>query len=123
MRHVGQVDNLLLLFARALDIIFTMLKVDRFREAEDWRCRNAVLIIADSPGYDLYRWLEPDLKHSRIGQMWPSDKSRSCDPLTHLHPLPQGFQIAFARRFRSGGPNFVALILAKINPGTSQNLD
>lgn len=33
------------------------------RVVEDWKCGNAVLIIVDSLGYDLYRWLEPDLKH------------------------------------------------------------
>ena len=33
------------------------------RKVEDWKCRNAILIIVDSLGYDLYRWLEPDLKH------------------------------------------------------------
>ena len=28
----------------------------------DWECRNVVLIIVDSLGYDLYRWLEPRLR-------------------------------------------------------------
>ena len=28
----------------------------------DWGCRNVVLVIIDSLGYDLYRWLEPRLE-------------------------------------------------------------
>ncbi len=30
-------------------------------EITDWGCRNVILIIVDSLGYDLYKWLEPDL--------------------------------------------------------------
>lgn len=29
----------------------------------EWGCDKALLIIVDSLGYDLYRWLEPDLNH------------------------------------------------------------
>lgn len=32
-------------------------------EAVGWGCRNVVLIIVDSLGYDLYKWLEMDLKN------------------------------------------------------------
>jgi hypothetical protein len=32
-------------------------------EVEGWACRNAVLVIVDSLGYDLYKWLEPELKN------------------------------------------------------------
>jgi predicted AlkP superfamily pyrophosphatase or phosphodiesterase len=28
-----------------------------------WGCRNVILAIVDSLGYDLYRWLEPDLRN------------------------------------------------------------
>ena len=34
-------------------------------EVINWGCKNAILIIVDSLGYDLYRWLEPDLKVMR----------------------------------------------------------
>jgi hypothetical protein len=32
------------------------------KDVDVWKCRNAVLAIVDSLGYDLYRWLEPELK-------------------------------------------------------------
>jgi len=32
-------------------------------EMESWNCQSAVLAIVDSLGYDLYKWLEPDLKN------------------------------------------------------------
>ena len=62
MRHVSQVD-IAPTIARVLDINIHNVDGRPIREVEDWRCRNAILIIVDSLGYDLYRWLEPDLKH------------------------------------------------------------
>ncbi|MGA9097859.1 MAG: alkaline phosphatase family protein [Methanotrichaceae archaeon] len=32
-------------------------------EVTGWECKNVILIIVDSLGYELYRWLEPDLKN------------------------------------------------------------
>lgn len=32
-------------------------------EVMGWGCKNVILVIVDSLGYDLYRWLEPDLKN------------------------------------------------------------
>ncbi len=34
-------------------------------EVMDWGCRNVILIIVDSLGYNLYRWLEPEMKNMR----------------------------------------------------------
>ena len=31
-------------------------------EVESWECKHAFLVIVDSLGYDLYKWLEPELK-------------------------------------------------------------
>jgi len=43
---------------------------------EKWGCRNVVLIIIDSLGYDLYQWLEPQLESiPSIGKRWPSPES------------------------------------------------
>lgn len=32
-------------------------------EVIGWECRNVILVIVDSLGYDLYRWLEPDMRN------------------------------------------------------------
>ncbi len=62
MRHVRQVD-IAPTIARVLGMTIHNVDGRPIREVEDWKCRNAILIIVDSLGYDLYRWLEPDLKH------------------------------------------------------------
>ncbi|VVB64096.1 Type I phosphodiesterase / nucleotide pyrophosphatase [uncultured archaeon] len=62
MRHISQVD-IAPTIARVLGITIRNVDGRPIRGVEDWKCRNAVLIIVDSLGYDLYRWLEPDLKH------------------------------------------------------------
>ena len=62
MRHVSQVD-IAPTIAQVLGITIHNVDGRPIREVNSWKCRNAVLIIVDSLGYDLYRWLEPDLKH------------------------------------------------------------
>jgi predicted AlkP superfamily phosphohydrolase/phosphomutase len=62
MRHVSQVD-IAPTIARVLGINIHNMDGKPIREVADWKCRNAILIIVDSLGYDLYRWLETDLKH------------------------------------------------------------
>jgi hypothetical protein len=62
MRHVSQVD-IAPTIASVLGITIHNADGRPIGEVGDWKCRNAVLIIVDSLGYDLYRWLEPDLKH------------------------------------------------------------
>lgn len=62
MRNVSQVD-IAPTIARVLGITIHNVDGRPIKGVEDWKCRNAVLIIVDSLGYDLYRWLEPDLKN------------------------------------------------------------
>lgn len=49
--------------ARVLGIDLPKPDGSSIEEAVDWGCRSVVLIIVDSLGYDLYRWLEPDLQN------------------------------------------------------------
>jgi len=35
-------------------------------EVMGWRCKNAILVIVDSLGYSLFRWLEPHLQNVQI---------------------------------------------------------
>ena len=62
MRHVSQVD-IAPTIAGVLGITIQNMDGRPISEVVDWKCRNAILIIVDSLGYDLYRWLEPDLTH------------------------------------------------------------
>ncbi|MDD1752017.1 MAG: alkaline phosphatase family protein [Methanotrichaceae archaeon] len=62
MRHISQVD--------IAPTIANMLRISIHEpdgrpidEVKGWRCQNAVLAIVDSLGYDLYKWLEPELKN------------------------------------------------------------
>lgn len=32
-------------------------------DVKGWKCRNVILVIVDSLGFDLYKWLEPELKN------------------------------------------------------------
>lgn len=47
--------------ARTLGISLPRADGQPIAAVNDWGCRNAVLIIVDSLGYDLYRWLQPRL--------------------------------------------------------------
>jgi len=62
LRDVSQID-IAPTIARVLGITIHNVDGRPIGEVEDWRCRNVVLMIIDSLGYDLYRWLEPDLEH------------------------------------------------------------
>jgi arylsulfatase A-like enzyme len=56
MRPVSLVD-IAPTIARVLGITIPHVDGRPIKEVEGWNCRNAVLIIVDSLGYDLYRWL------------------------------------------------------------------
>lgn len=62
MRQVSQVD-IAPTIARVLGITIPEVDGRPIRGVEGWNCRNVVLIIVDSLGYDLYLRLEPDLKN------------------------------------------------------------
>lgn len=47
--------------ARVLGISLPQSDGHAIKKVESWGCRNVVLIIVDSLGYDLYKWLEPAL--------------------------------------------------------------
>jgi predicted AlkP superfamily pyrophosphatase or phosphodiesterase len=51
--------------ARVLDINLPEPDGRPVEDVMDWGCRNVLLVIVDSLGYDLYRWLEPDLKNMK----------------------------------------------------------
>lgn len=61
MRQVSQVD-IAPTIARCLGIDIPNPDGWPIDEVDSWRCNNAILIIVDSLGYDLYKWLEPVLK-------------------------------------------------------------
>jgi hypothetical protein len=62
MRQVSQVD-IAPTIARVLGMTIPGVDGRPIRGVESWNCRNVVLIIVDSLGYDLYLRLEPDLKN------------------------------------------------------------
>ena len=62
MRHISQVD-IAPTIARVLRISVHEPDGRPIEKLDGWNCRNAVLAIVDSLGYDLYRWLEPELKN------------------------------------------------------------
>jgi predicted AlkP superfamily pyrophosphatase or phosphodiesterase len=62
MRHVSQVD-IAPTIAHMLGISMNKQDGRPIEEVEGWNCRNAILVIVDSLGYDLYKWLEPELKN------------------------------------------------------------
>jgi len=49
--------------ARALGLTLTECDGHVIDLVESWGCRNVVLMIVDSLGYYLYKWLEPRLRH------------------------------------------------------------
>lgn len=61
MRRISQLD-VAPTVARALGINIPEPDGLPIEEVASWRCHNAILLIVDSFGYDLYRWLEPGLK-------------------------------------------------------------
>lgn len=61
MKPVSQLDIAPTL-ARVLEVSMSELDGKPLKEVENWKCQNAVLVIIDSLGYDLYRRLEPDLE-------------------------------------------------------------
>lgn len=61
MRHKSQVD-IAPTIARTLGIGLHEPDGLPIEESAQWNCQNAILVIIDSLGYDLYRWLEPGLK-------------------------------------------------------------
>ena len=61
MRRISQVD-IAPTIARLLGFDIPKPDGKPIDEVESWECRNAVLVIVDSLGYDLYKWLEPELK-------------------------------------------------------------
>ncbi|MDD1757786.1 MAG: hypothetical protein LUQ22_03535 [Methanotrichaceae archaeon] len=62
MRLISQVD-IAPTIAHMLGISIPEPDGRPIEEVEGWRCQNAVLAIVDSLGYDLYRWLESELKN------------------------------------------------------------
>ncbi len=52
--------------ARALEISLPESDGHPIEAAERWRCKNAVLLIVDSLGYDLYKWLEPKMDNMML---------------------------------------------------------
>ncbi len=62
MRYVSQVD-IAPTIAHLLGISIPEPDGKPIEEVEGWMCQNAVLAIVDSLGYDLYRWLESELKN------------------------------------------------------------
>jgi predicted AlkP superfamily pyrophosphatase or phosphodiesterase len=67
--------------ARALGIILPECDGHVINLVESWGCRNVVLMIVDSLGYYLYKWLEPRLRHMprlvRVGFLLQAE-SVSC---------------------------------------------
>jgi predicted AlkP superfamily pyrophosphatase or phosphodiesterase len=61
MRHVSQVD-IAPTIARLLGIDMHKPDGRPIDEVKSWKCQNTILVIVDSLGYDLYKWMEPDLK-------------------------------------------------------------
>ena len=61
MRRKSQVD-IAPTIARMLGISIHEPDGMPIEEVAGWRCKNAILVIVDSLGYDLYGWLEPELK-------------------------------------------------------------
>ncbi len=49
--------------ARVLGITLPQSDGRAIEAVEGWGCRNVVLVIVDSLGYNLYRWLDPHLKN------------------------------------------------------------
>jgi predicted AlkP superfamily pyrophosphatase or phosphodiesterase len=62
MRHISQVD-IAPTIAHMLGISIPKPDGRPIEEVKGWRCQNAVLAIVDSLGYDLYKWLESELKN------------------------------------------------------------
>jgi hypothetical protein len=52
--------------ARALGIVLPECDGHVIDLVDGWGCRNVVLIIVDSLGYYLYKWLEPSLRHMPV---------------------------------------------------------
>jgi hypothetical protein len=61
MRPVSQLD-IAPTIAGILGLNISEIDGKPLEEVKDWKCQNAVLVIIDSLGYDLYRMLEPDLE-------------------------------------------------------------
>ncbi len=49
--------------ARTLGIKIPVSDGQPIAEVDRWGCKNAVLLIVDSLGYDLYKWLKPKMKN------------------------------------------------------------
>ena len=62
MKHLCQVD-IAPTIAHILGISIPEADGRLIEDVEIWRCQNVILVIIDSLGYDLYRWLEPELKN------------------------------------------------------------
>lgn len=62
MKHLSQVD-ISPTIAHMLGISIPEPDGGLIEDVEGWRCQNVILVIIDSLGYDLYRWLEPELKN------------------------------------------------------------
>lgn len=62
MKHLSQVD-IAPTVAHMLGISMPETDGRPIGDVEGWKCRNVILVIIDSLGYDFYRWLEPDLKN------------------------------------------------------------
>jgi Sulfatase len=65
MRHISQVD-IAPTIAQMLGISIHEPDGRSIEEMDRWKCQNAVLAIVDSFGYDLYKWLEPDLRNISV---------------------------------------------------------
>jgi predicted AlkP superfamily pyrophosphatase or phosphodiesterase len=62
MRLKSQID-IAPTIARVLGMTIPQVDGRPIEETDTWNCHNVVLIIVDSLGYDLYRFLEPGLKN------------------------------------------------------------
>lgn len=62
MRQKSQID-IAPTIARALDIVIPDVDGHPIEEVKDWECKNVILIIVDSLGYDLYQFGKTHLKN------------------------------------------------------------
>jgi hypothetical protein len=59
MKHSSQVD-IAPTIAHTLGISIPEPDGRLIEDVKGWRCRNVILVIIDSLGYDFYRWLNPN---------------------------------------------------------------